>query len=53
MGDELFHADRRTDMTKLIVVFRNFPNAPNNDKTTLQRKQKKKSMQQEQYNKVQ
>jgi len=30
--DELFHADgrtdRRTDMTKLIVAFRNFANAP-------------------------
>ena len=25
---ELFHADRRTDMTKVIVVFRNFSNAP-------------------------
>jgi hypothetical protein len=25
---ELFHADRRTDMTKLIVAFRNFANAP-------------------------
>jgi len=31
---ELFHAqrqmDRQTDMIKLIVVFRNFANAPNN-----------------------
>jgi hypothetical protein len=31
---ELFHADRRTegktDMTKLIVAFRNFANAPKN-----------------------
>jgi len=25
---KLFHADRRTDMTKLIVAFRNFANAP-------------------------
>jgi hypothetical protein len=25
---ELFHADRRTDMKKLIVAFRNFANAP-------------------------
>jgi hypothetical protein len=25
---ELFHVDRQTDMTKLIVVFRNFANAP-------------------------
>jgi hypothetical protein len=24
VGAELIHADRRTDMTKLIVVFRNF-----------------------------
>jgi len=24
VGTELLHADRRTDMTKLIVVFRNF-----------------------------
>jgi len=38
MGAELFHADRRrkgrtkgqTDMTKLIVAFRNFTNAPKN-----------------------
>jgi hypothetical protein len=29
-GAELFLADGRTDMTKLIVVFRNFANAPNN-----------------------
>ena len=32
MGAELFHADRRTDkqtdMTKLIVAFRNFANTP-------------------------
>ena len=41
VGAALFHADGRTDMSKLIVVFRNFANAPNNDKT-LQRKQKKK-----------
>jgi hypothetical protein len=38
VGAELFHAggrtDRRTDMTKLIVVCRNFANAP---KTWLQR----------------
>ena len=25
---ELFHADERTDMTKLTVAFRNFANAP-------------------------
>ena len=34
VGAELFHlerrTDRRTDMTKLIVAFRNFVNAPNN-----------------------
>jgi hypothetical protein len=29
-GDELFHADRRTDMTKLIVAFQNFANASKN-----------------------
>jgi hypothetical protein len=28
VGAELFRADRRTDMTKLIVAFRNFANAP-------------------------
>jgi hypothetical protein len=32
VGAELFHADGRmggqTDMTKLIIVFRNFANAP-------------------------
>jgi len=27
MGAELFRADRQTDMTKLIVAFRNFSNA--------------------------
>jgi hypothetical protein len=34
VGAEFFHADgrtdERTDMTKLIVAFRNFANAPNN-----------------------
>jgi hypothetical protein len=25
---EFFHSDSRTDTTKLIVTFRNFPNAP-------------------------
>jgi len=25
---ELFHSDKRTDMTKLIVAFRSFANAP-------------------------
>ena len=28
VGAELIHADRRTDMIKLIVVFRNFAKAP-------------------------
>jgi len=28
MGADFFHADVRTDMTKLIVVFRNVANAP-------------------------
>ena len=30
VGAELFHSDGRTDMT-LIVVFRNFVNAPKNE----------------------
>jgi hypothetical protein len=30
VGAELFHADRRTDMTKLIATFRNFAKAPQN-----------------------
>ena len=30
MRDELFHAGRRTDMTKLIVAFRNFVKSPTN-----------------------
>jgi hypothetical protein len=28
VGAELLHADRRKDLRKLIVVFRNFANAP-------------------------
>jgi hypothetical protein len=28
VGAELFHANRRPDMTNLIVAFRNFANAP-------------------------
>jgi len=28
VGGELFHAPRRTDMTKLIVAFRNFAKSP-------------------------
>ena len=35
VGAESFHADRRTEgqthMTKLIVAFRNFANAPKNE----------------------
>ena len=40
MGTELFYAGRhteteeRTDMTKLIVTFRNFANAPKNSSFT-------------------
>jgi hypothetical protein len=30
LGAELFHADRRRDMTNQIVAFRNFANAPKN-----------------------
>jgi hypothetical protein len=30
VGAELFHADRRTDMTKLIFAFRNFSYRPKN-----------------------
>jgi hypothetical protein len=30
VGAELFHADGRTDMTKLIVAFRNFAKGPKN-----------------------
>ena len=30
VGDELFHAKRSTDTTKLTVVVRNFTNAPKN-----------------------
>jgi len=28
---ELFHADRRTGMTKQLVAFRNFANVPKNN----------------------
>ena len=31
VGAELFHAGRRTDMTKLVVGFREFPNSPKRD----------------------
>ena len=30
VGAELLHEDRRTDMTKLIVAFRNIAKAPKN-----------------------
>ena len=30
-GAELFHADKRTDMAKLIVAFRYFAKAPKKD----------------------
>ena len=30
VGAELFHVDGRTDMTKLVLAFRNFANAPRN-----------------------
>jgi len=30
VGAELFRADRRIDMTKLLFTFRNFANAPEN-----------------------
>ena len=32
-GAELFYVDGQTDMVKLLVVFRNFANAPKNDGT--------------------
>ena len=32
MGAELFHADGQTRVTKLLVAFRNFTNAPQNSK---------------------
>jgi hypothetical protein len=31
VGVELFHADGRTEMMKLIVAFRNFADAPENN----------------------
>jgi hypothetical protein len=34
-GAELFHADVRTDTTKLIVVFRNFSNASKSNSSIL------------------
>jgi len=32
---ELFHADRRTDMTKLIIAFRNSANETTNEQSRL------------------
>jgi len=34
VGAALYHADRRTDMTKLIAAFYNFAKAPNQQSTT-------------------
>ena len=31
LGAELFHVDGQTDVTKVIVAFRNFSNTPKND----------------------
>jgi hypothetical protein len=36
VGAELFHVVRRTDMSKLIVAFRNFANAPKRKFETLE-----------------
>jgi hypothetical protein len=36
VGAELFHADRRTDTTKLIVAFRNFANGPKKETKTVE-----------------
>ena len=36
VGAELFHANGWTDITKVIVAFRNFVNAPKNRVPTLQ-----------------
>jgi hypothetical protein len=33
VGAEFFHSDGQTDITKLIVAFRNFANAPKNVET--------------------
>jgi hypothetical protein len=35
VGDEVLYADRRTDMTKIIVAFRNFANVPNKRRTSV------------------
>jgi hypothetical protein len=35
-GAELFHADRRTGMTKLVVAFHNFANTPKTEQQTVE-----------------
>ena len=37
LGGELFHVDRRTDITKLIIAFRNSANAPKTTESTCMR----------------
>ena len=44
MGAKLFHVDGQMDMTKLVVSFRNFANAPKN-KTMYACKQKVQKLQ--------
>jgi len=34
VGAELFRADGRTDMTKLVVAFRSVTNVPKNERAT-------------------
>jgi len=34
VGTEMFHADGQTDMTELIITFRNFANAPKEQRQT-------------------
>ena len=36
IGAEFFHADKQTDMTKLIVAFRSFANVPTYGKQEVQ-----------------
>jgi hypothetical protein len=38
VGVKLFHADGRTDMTKFILAYRNFENAPNIDLSRIKHK---------------
>jgi hypothetical protein len=37
VGAQLYHADGRTDMTKLTAAFRNFANAPKNGSNKISR----------------